>query len=147
MNQMDFIEHSLQLLKEKDYKMTGPRMAVLGVLEKAEIPLSAYDIEERIPENISINVVTIYRVLDIFEKLGIAHRVHSKEGFVRCDFEGQKGCHFFAVCNECSRASEFINDACTMDDIIPKDLPFKNLKHLSEITGVCNYCTLSSKSK
>lgn len=119
-------------------------MAVLEVLEKSQVPLSAYDIEECIPKMIHINVVTIYRILDLFEKLGIAHRIHTKEGFVRCDFEEKKGCHSFAVCNQCSTTNEFINETCSTDDLIPKNLAFQNLKHLSEIMGTCNRCSLKA---
>lgn len=139
---MSFTDDSIKILKNKDYKITGPRVAVLTVLEKANLPLSAYSIEERIPERIPINVVTIYRVLELFEKLGIVHKVHTREGYVRCDFEKREGCHYFAVCDKCGRADEFVNDKCNIEEIVPKKLPFKNLKHLSEIAGVCDYCTL-----
>jgi len=142
---MNFKENSIGILKENSYKITGPRMAVLMALEKSKMPLSAYDIEGKIPKNIPINVVTIYRVLEIFEKLGIAHRIHTKEGFIRCDFEDVAGCHYFAICDKCSRTNEFVNKACAIENIIPKNLPFKNLKHLSEIAGICDYCSLSSK--
>lgn len=144
---MTFTETSLNVLRSNDYKITGPRRAVLEVLEKAKIPLSAYDIEERIPENIPINIVTIYRVLEVFEKLKIAHRIHTKEGYVRCDFEEQEGCHSFAICSECGRADEFLNESCEVEKTVPKNLPFKNLKHLAEMAGTCNYCSLSKKVK
>ncbi len=144
---MSFTQDSINILKANSYKITGPRMAVLQVLEEAKIPLSAYDIEERIPENIPVNVVTIYRVLNVFEKLKIAHRIHTKEGFVRCNFELQSGCHYFAVCDKCGRADEFINEECEMDKVIPKNLPYKSLKHLSEVAGTCDPCSLSNKSK
>jgi len=139
---MSYIEDSLEHLKAAGYKITGPRVAVLQVLAEAEIPLSAYDIEERIPEHIPVNVVTIYRVLALFEKLGIAHRIHSKEGYVRCDFEAGLGCHYFAVCDNCGRADEFIRKNCDLEQAIPKSLPYKSLSHLSEMTGTCNKCAL-----
>lgn len=142
---MTFTERSLAILKKAHYKVTGPRCAVLDVLEKTESPLSPYDIEERIPKNIPVNVVTIYRVLDVFEKLGIAHRIHTKEGYVRCDFEGKEGCHYFAVCRNCGKSYEFLEPACRIEKIIPKNLPFKNVKHISEIAGICDHCSLSNK--
>ena len=142
---MTFLEKSLKVLKKADYKVTGARRIVLSVLEKAEMPLSAYDIEERIPDATPINVVTIYRILDLFEKLGIAHRVHTKEGYMRCDFEGEAGCHYFAVCKKCGKSYEFLRNNCAIEKIIPKNLPFKNLKHISEIAGICDYCSLSNK--
>lgn len=144
---MNFIQNSLSILKANGYKITGPRMAMLGVLNSATIPLSAYDIEETIPENVPVNVVTVYRVLELFEALGIAHKVHTKEGYVRCDFETKPGCHSFAVCNTCGRVAEFINAACKTETLVPKNLPFKNLKHLSEAAGLCNPCSLSTKAK
>ncbi|MBU1016184.1 transcriptional repressor [Patescibacteria group bacterium] len=139
---MNFLEDSIRLLRAKGYKITGPRVAVLEVLSKAEIPLSAYDIEEHIPKNIRSNVVTIYRVLDVFEELGIAHRIHTKEGYVRCDFELKRGCHYFAVCDKCGRTSEFLHkDPCFLKKIIPKNLPLKNLKHITEVSGTCQQCS------
>lgn len=138
---MSFVEDSLRILKENNYKITGPRQAVLSVLEKAETPLSAYDIEERIPENIPVNVVTVYRILDVFEELGIVHRTHTKEGYIKCDFEEQEGCHYFAICKKCGHTSQFIEKKCQIDSIIPKDLPFVSLSHISELSGVCRKCS------
>lgn len=144
---MAFLEDSVQLLKDRGYKITKPRLAVLDVLSKAELSLSAYDIEERIPKNIPTNVVTVYRVLNVFEELGIVHRIHTKEGYVRCDFELQHGCHYFAVCDKCGRTDEFLyDDPCLLKKIVPKNLPFKNLKHITEVSGICNNCSLATKS-
>jgi Fur family zinc uptake transcriptional regulator len=137
---MSFVEESLKILKENAYKLTSPRRAVLAVLEKAETPLSVYDIEERIPEEIPVNVVTIYRILDVFEDLGIIHRIHTKEGYIKCEFEEKKGCHYFAVCRKCGHTSEFLQEKCRISPVIPKDLPFVRLKHLSELSGVCREC-------
>lgn len=138
---MSFVEDSIQKLRDTGHKITGPRMAVIHVLAEAEIPLSAYDIEERIPENIPINVVTIYRVLDLFEKIGITHRIHTKEGYVRCDFENEKGCHSFAVCSECGRTEEFMREKCAVEKSLPKTIKYKSLSHISEVAGVCESCT------
>jgi len=141
---MTFIDQSLGILKEADYKITGPRRAVLSVLDKAKTPLSAYDIQEHIPASIPINVVTVYRVLDVLEKLNIVHRTHTKEGYVRCDFEGRNGCHYFAICKKCGKSYEFLMGNCGIKKIIPRNLPFKNLEHISEIAGICDYCNLES---
>jgi len=139
---MAFVEESIEHLKKGGYKITGPRTAVLEVLGSAETPLSAYDIKARVPKSIPVNIVTIYRILDVFQELGIAHRVHTREGYVRCDFELAPGCHYFAVCEKCGRTNEFLRGGhCLLDQIIPKNLPFKNLKHLTEVSGTCERCT------
>lgn len=141
---MTFLKDSTQLLKNRGYKITNPRKAVLEVLSKTEIPLSAYNIEKKIPKRIPTNIVTVYRVLDIFEKLGIIHRIHTKEGYIRCDFKSAPGCHYFAVCSECGRTSEFLRKGpCLLRTIVPKNIPFKSLKHLTEISGICEHCVIS----
>lgn len=137
---MPFIDDSTQILKSAGHKITGPRVAVLQVLAEAEIPLSAHDIEERIPANIPINVVTIYRVIELLEQLGITHRIHTKEGYVRCDFEQAQGCHSFAVCHQCGRTDEFVQKKCAAENSLPKNLSYKSLSHLSELAGLCHRC-------
>jgi len=143
---MSFVETSIGLLKKKHFKITGPRLAVLRELSKEQTPLSAYSIEERISKNSPLSIVTVYRVLDLFERLGIVHRIHTMDGFVRCNFELESGCHYFVICSQCGKTDEFVEENCIIEKIVPKKLSYKNLKHLSEIYGICNSCNLSSKS-
>ncbi|QQR83964.1 transcriptional repressor [Candidatus Peregrinibacteria bacterium] len=139
---MQFIDQSIELLKDNGYKITGPRVAVLNALATAHIPLSPYDIEERIPENIPVNVVTIYRVLDVFEQLGIVHRILTKHGYVRCDFEEKPGCHHFAICDRCEQVSEFVQKKeCDTEMRIPSQCHFQSAGHFAEVTGLCEACS------
>lgn len=141
---MSFAEQSTTILKEQGYKITGPRVAVLNVLETAKQPLSPYDIEERLPENLPVNVVTIYRVLDLFESLGIVHRIMTKHGYVRCDFEEAPGCHHFAICDRCEGVNEFVQKKeCDTEAHIPSQFHFKSSQHFAEITGLCQSCSRS----
>ncbi len=139
---MNFKEEALKELKKTGYKATGPRMAVLDVLDKKQIPLSAYQIEEALPKNIPVNVVTIYRVLELFEELGIVHKILSKQGYVKCDLEDKLSCHHFAICSTCDTVQEYAevkkHDA---KNKVPKSLHFKSLKHQSEILGTCEPCS------
>lgn len=117
-------------------------MAILEALAKAKSPLSAYDLEKAIPKNIPVNIVTIYRVLEVFEKLGIIHKIMSRQGFVRCEFEDEKGCHHFAICKKCEEVSEFIEqNNCSEKAHLPKNIQFKNVEHISEYVGLCEKCS------
>jgi len=93
-----------------------------------------------IPKTTPVNVVTIYRVLDLFESLGLIHRVHTKEGYLRCAFEIKKGCHSFAICTDCGHADEFVSEQCEMEGKLPKNLTYKSLSHISEFSGICTSC-------
>ena len=138
---MTYLHNSVRILKRHDYKITAPRTAVLEVFASSDSPLSAYDVEGRIRKEIPVTVVTIYRILEVFEKLGLVHRIHTKEGYIRCDFEAEDGCHYFAVCTKCGRATEFLHKkACLLEAVVPENLHFKELGHIAEISGVCEKC-------
>ncbi|MBD3328487.1 hypothetical protein GF340_04245 [Candidatus Peregrinibacteria bacterium] len=132
-----------ETLRKKGFRITKPRLAVIDVLRKAEKPLSPYDIQKRLNSDFKINTVTIYRILNLFGKIGLVHRTHTKEGYVCCD-SNKPGCHFLAICKKCGRKKEFTIKECAILSLIPKDLPFKNIEHISEIAGICLSC---SKSK
>lgn len=139
---MNFIDHATNKIKKAGYKITGPRMAVLEVLAKANTPLSAYDIEKEIPKNIPVNIVTIYRVLEVFEELKIIHRIMSTQGYKRCEFSEASGCHHFAVCKKCDQVEEFVEqNICSKKANLPKNLSFKQLEHVSEYIGLCSKCS------
>lgn len=139
---MSFTDDSIQILKNKGFKLTGSRVAVLRVLEKAKTPLSPYDIEEGVPEEIPINVVTVYRVLSLFETIGIVHRLHTKHGYVRCDFKKKPDCHHFAICESCDGFSEFLIDKNhSIEHNLPQNFSYKNLKHIAEVSGTCPKCS------
>ncbi len=50
-----------------------------------------------------LNHVTIYRILDLFCDLNLAHKVLLLNGFVKCSLGEKEGCHRFMVCRSVVR--------------------------------------------
>ncbi len=130
------------VLRARGYKVTGPRQQVFDALEGTEKPLSPYEIQNLLQEEDSfLNHVTIYRILDLFSRLGLAHRVLSNSGFVKCNLPGQEGCHRFVICRCCGSVQEFADkELCRKEKSFALDCGFHAESHLSETLGLCAKC-------
>ena len=109
---MSEYQRALQTLRASGYKVTRPRKQVLRVLDQAQEPVSPYEIQKIIEANDEhLNHVTIYRILDLFCQLNLAHKVFLLNGFVKCSLGKKEGCHRFMVCRECGALREFADEA------------------------------------
>ncbi len=88
-----------------------------------------------------LNHVTIYRILDLFRSLNLAHKVLLLNGFVKCSLGEKDGCHRFLVCRECGALREFADEAlCDEEKEIARDVGFLTEQHLAESVGLCRNC-------
>ena len=139
---MPEVQGSIRVLRARGYKVTQPRKQVLKVLAEAEKPVSPYDIQKTLQEKGQhLNHVTIYRILDLFCLLDLAHRMLLLGGFVKCALGDKEGCHRFMVCRHCGGLQEFADKAlCEEENEIAQDLGFCAEHHFSEFFGVCSKC-------
>jgi Fur family zinc uptake transcriptional regulator len=139
---MSQIHGALQVLHSRGYRVTEPRKRVLKVLADSQRPVSPYDIQKILEGNGEhLNHVTIYRILDLFCLLNLAHRVSSLGGFVMCTLGEKAGCHRFVMCRQCGAFQEFADEAlCDEEKEIARDLGFYTEQHLAESVGLCYDC-------
>lgn len=139
---MSDVQGALKVLKDRGYKVTGPRKQVLKVLSQAQQPVSPYDIQDILREQGQhLNHVTIYRILDLLCALNLAHKVLLLGGFVRCSLGEGEGCHRFTVCRECGAFREFADKAlCDEEREVAQELGFRTEQHFSEVSGICAQC-------
>ena len=139
---MSKLQRSIQVLRANGYKVTRPRKQVLKVLEQVQEPVSPYDIQRILEENGEhLNHVTIYRILDLFCLLNLAHRILLSGGFVKCNLGEKEGCHRFMVCRQCGALKEFADRAlCEEENEIAQDSGFYAEQHYSELFGLCSHC-------
>lgn len=136
------VRDSIQTLQAQGYKITKPRKQVLKALEETQEPLSPYDIQRILRQQGKyLNHVTIYRILDLFRRLNLAHRVLSSGGFVKCALGDKQGCHRLMVCRCCGALQEFIDDKlCQHESELAQNSGFHTEYHLSESSGICSDC-------
>jgi Fur family zinc uptake transcriptional regulator len=136
------VQDSIRILQAQGYKATKPRKLVLEVLEEIEKPLSPYDIQGILCQRGKyLNPVTIYRILDLFCSLNLAHKMLSSGGFVKCSLDAIEGCHRFMVCQHCGAIQEFADEGlCQKENEFARNLGFHTEHHLSEFSGLCSDC-------
>jgi Fur family zinc uptake transcriptional regulator len=139
---MSEFQRAIHVLRANGRKVTQPRKQVLRVLDGAQEPVSPYEIQKILEGNGKhLNHVTIYRILDLFCDLNLAHKVLLLNGFVKCSLGKKEGCHRFMVCRECGGLREFADKAlCEEENEIAQDLGFQSEQHFSEVSGVCEKC-------
>jgi Fe2+ or Zn2+ uptake regulation protein len=135
-------QRAIQVLRASGYKVTQPRKQVLRVLDGAQEPVSPYEIQKILEGNGKhLNHVTIYRILDLFCDLNLAHKVLLLNGFVKCTIGKKEGCHRFMICRECGALREFADKVlCEEENEIAQDLGFHTEQHFSELSGICSDC-------
>ena len=145
---LPMVQDSIHVLQVKGYKVTNPRRQVLDVIEKAQKPLSPCEIQGLLSkQGKHLNHVTIYRILDLFCRLNLAHKILSTGGFVKCDLGHKEGCHRFVVCRHCGVIQEFADsELCHEESKFAQNLGFHAEYHFSESSGLCSSCYESEEN-
>ena len=129
-----FVQKSLQILKDNHQKNTKTRLWILEQLANIEKPLNPYALIQASISN-KINISTIYRNLELFESLGIVHKIHSLWWYMPCIHQHThcNKVHDLIICNSCNSIHETHIDPNT-----------KKLLWLSawpvELSGHCESC-------
>jgi Fe2+ or Zn2+ uptake regulation protein len=139
---MSFTEYAVKALRDGGHKVTKPRTQVLEAIEKAEGPMSPYDIGRAMEgQGEHLDQVTIYRVINLLCSLNLVHKVFSRGGYVRCDLLEEEGCHRFLLCRGCGNLQEFHDEAlCDQESQIAQKMGFQAEHHVTESSGLCKDC-------
>jgi Fur family ferric uptake transcriptional regulator len=129
------------ILTKKGCKNTKSRRAVLDIMEKADATLSAEDIFILIKQSgKSVNLSTVYRTLELMEKMGLAEKTVMSDGKARYRLTGDGHKHHL-ICTNCHKTVEI--DSCPLGALekdVMKETSFDITGHKLEIYGLCPEC-------
>jgi Fur family transcriptional regulator, ferric uptake regulator len=135
------IERIRTILKDAGLRCTQGRQDILKVLLDSDAPMSHEELCGCL-RSVSINRVTVYRVLESFLKAGVVHRVEAGGRvwrFAVCGKMHRGHCHPHFICRECGRI-ECLND-CPMPEI-PRRIPRHTVEEQEVyLRGLCEECT------
>ncbi|MBB4066993.1 Fur family transcriptional regulator [Gellertiella hungarica] len=128
--------------------LTKNQSLVFDVLVRAEQPISAYTILDRLRDHGFRAPLQVYRALDKLTEAGLVHRLESLNAFVACAHRNASCCGghshgtvAFAICTGCGQADEFhdheIDHRLT---VWAKARNFRPEKTTIEIRGLCARC-------
>ncbi len=129
-------------LRGRAQKLTGPRQAVLEILQRETHPLSIKQIFDRMAEG-APDLATVYRSMHLLERLQMVKRYDLGDGVARFELlhEGEDGHHHHLVCTRCAGVVEI--EECLLEEVderIAARNGFKGVTHRLEFFGLCPRC-------
>jgi len=128
-------------LSKQGYRMTPQRMMILSAIESSEDHISAEEIYAQIVAKYpNVNISTVYRTLELLERLGLVTKTDLGEGRVRYH-PADKGHHHHLICRECGAIIDLDESLLTsLKSTLLREYRFNaDLRHLA-ILGRCVNC-------
>ena len=105
----DWVGHARDTLERDGYRLSAPRTAVVETLATLGCSVTAKEIADRLHERgEDVGVASIYRTLDLLDRLRLARRVDAAEGVARYEPIDPSGDHHHhLVCERCGEVVAF----------------------------------------
>ena len=106
----DSIDIAIEIMKKAGWRITEQRKAIYKILSEKKEPISPKEIlkihKSIYPEK-SMDLVTIYRIMDKFQEIGLIHKIGQGAQYVVCEHLGcQSSFHIIEFCKICKSAVE-----------------------------------------
>lgn len=130
------------ILKENGHQITATREKIFSVLLRSEpqtmndIILKAHGVADR---------VSVYRNIDLFERLGVVHRVYVGWKYKIELSDAFTEHHHHLSCLSCGKIID-IQDHNAIDEFIKKisiKYDFEPHRHQFEVDGICSNCQVA----
>lgn len=146
------IEKYLCTLQQKGYKSTSQREEILNILfDNKNEHLSCEDVYNIISkEKKDIGIATVYRTLQLFEKLGIVYKINFDDGVTRYELntESEYHHHHHLICTQCGKVTEVKLDLLeSLEHEIEIEEGFMVSDHDVKFYGICKECKKKEKNK
>jgi Fe2+/Zn2+ uptake regulation proteins len=126
-------------LKENGYRATTQRKHIFDTL--LPFPQSISEISSSLKnKGTNIDIVTIYRTLDCFIKLGIVGKTQFKDKISKYEIISNDYHHHHLVCDRCGSIEDIPLDDNFLINKISKQTNFKIKSHSLEFFGICGKC-------
>jgi Fur family ferric uptake transcriptional regulator len=128
-------------LSEQGYRLTPQRMMVLSAIENSNDHISAEEIYAQVVAKYPhVNISTVYRTLELLNRLGLVTETDLGGGRVRYHPAG-KGHHHHLVCHECGKVIDLDETVLyPLKKVLLREYKFSaDLRHLA-IFGRCADC-------
>ena len=128
-------------LREHGYKLTPQRRVVIRTITSSHDHLTPADIYQQIhQEHPNIGLVTVYRTLDILDKLGLICKLHTGGNCPSYTISTPEH-HHHLICSNCGRVFDFTGHNLTkLEKRLSRESGFIINSHQLEFIGLCKAC-------
>ncbi len=130
-------------LQEEDFKLTRQRRIIVGTLLRCrDTHPSAEELHQLVREELpEVGLATVYRTLDLLERLDVIRGVNFGDGRTRYELTSELHQHHHVVCGRCGRIEEVDEDLLgDVEDRIAERTGFTILDHDLKLYGICLDC-------
>lgn len=127
-------------LKENKLKLTPQRRVILDAIHDAHAHLTAEEIIDYVQTRLpGVNRSTIYRTLELLERLGCVFRSEVSGRFIY--HHAEEGHHHHLVCRSCGRMVDCDENAFSpVEEVLEERHGFQaDFKHMV-VSGLCRAC-------
>ena len=130
-------------------RLTPARLTAYAELTAAGHPLSAYDLIARLEvrEGRKFAPLTVYRHLEFLMRVGLVHKIESKQTYVACEHPDHAHESQYLLCSSCGRADEL--ESKQLGNLLGKlshQQGFVAVNSVVEVTGLCVDCSVKASS-
>lgn len=135
------VNHFTQELRRKDLKVTSARLGVLSALETSTTPQDASSINRYLSRHgISVDRVTVFRILNTFTQAGLATPIQLDRGKSRYEYSMKADHHHF-ICEHCGNIIDVSDCAVkSIQKTLEKEHGVRISRHSLEFFGLCKNC-------
>ncbi len=137
----DSLKQAETLVEQRGGRLTPLRRKVLTLLLESHGPAKAYDLLDKMGEEVAAKPPSVYRSLDFLLEMGLAHRIESLNAFVACGHWDHGHAAVFLICETCGSAGELhAGDSLRKLSQEVEAVNFKMRSAVIEIRGLCEAC-------
>ncbi|KXK03066.1 MAG: Peroxide-responsive repressor PerR [Nitrospirae bacterium] len=132
----------LRNLRSGGKRLTKPRRAILDLLEKSALPVTAVEIHQGLKKaKVSADLVTVYRNLTMLQNLGLVQPVSLHEGQTRYEVSQGREHHHHIQCRGCGLIVDLmLCPVKKITELVEQQTKFAVEGHALEFFGRCAQC-------
>lgn len=147
-NQRRILKAAEDICSKEGLRFTPKRKEIFKMMLHEKKALSAYEIADclKAKTNISIPVMSVYRILEFLEQIKLVHKISSINRYSVCSHISCKHKHLMprlAVCRKCKHVDELAANN-SIKESLQKSLnavDFQLESQQIELFGLCSGCT------
>ncbi len=141
------LDNAIAVMKKAGWRITEQRKSIYQILSEKSEPISPKDIlsvhKKMHPEK-SMDLVTIYRIMDKFQEIGLIHKIGQGGQYVVCEHLGcQSSFHIVEFCKICKKAVEKhvpLELVSKIFEFVKDKHGFISSEHSFCLEGYCDKC-------
>lgn len=142
------LQHALAraetLCRQRGARLTAQRRQVLEIICRADRPLGAYEILERLPDGGRAAPPTVYRALEFLLEQGLVHKLETLHAFIGCTHPEHPHSSQFLICARCGEVTE-LEDGGIAGGLraAARASGFTPSRPVVEVLGTCAGCAVA----